>query len=170
MYHADMRMTPGVVLTMLLQFGCAHDPAVVSQNRPIERQEVHDAPRAVSPPVVAATPTPAPAPYTVLEELQGISRVHPLGDGRIELSVPWKTAREGWELATKDKSGAALTVWPLQAVFIRNVDTLGAGLYWIEYLGDRDGYLIFREHTSFYDIIPESNRRLGVRPYGNIAH
>ncbi|MDB5320701.1 MAG: hypothetical protein JWN40_2332 [Phycisphaerales bacterium] len=169
MYHADMRITLGVILTMLLQFGCAHDPAVVRQNRPVGRQEVRDGPRVVKPPVVTATPSPTPEPYTVLEELPRISRVHPLGDGRVELCVPWKNTGEGWELATKDKSGAALTVWPLQAVFIRNVDRLGAGAYWIEYLGDRDGYLVFREHTWFYDIVPESNRRLGVRPYGNVA-
>jgi hypothetical protein len=170
MYHAAMRKTPGVILTtLLLQFGCAHDAAVMEQNRPVERDEVPDAPRAANRPVPAATTAPALEPYTVLEQLPGISRVHPVGDGRIELCVPWKDANDGWELATKDKSGAALTVWPLQAVFIRNVGMIGAGAHWIEYLGDRNGYLIFREHTWFYDIIPESNSLYGVRPYGQFA-
>jgi hypothetical protein len=170
MYHADMRNMPAVILTtLLMQLGCADDAAVMKQNRAIERHEVSEAPRAANDPVPAVTTAPAPEPYTVLEQFHGISRVHPLGDGRIELCVPWKDAGEGWELATKDKSGAALTVWPLQAVFIRNVGMIGAGAHWIEYLGDRDGYLIFREHTWFYDIIPESNRLFGVRPYGRVA-
>ena len=44
-------------------------------------------------------------------------------------------------------------------------DALGAGAHWFDVVDVRADQVLIREHSSFYNIMPEYHRLLSVRPY-----
>ena len=106
-----------------------------------------------------------PAEYRTIDRLPGIDmfRRHP--GGEIELTISLEMQRDGWELAARDTHNVSMRIGPKERVYLWSVGVLGAGLRWLEYRGDRGEFALFSEGHWFYDIVPEYEELMQVRPY-----
>jgi hypothetical protein len=127
----------------------------------------------VAPPVGVGAPDTRPAvvfgPTRTEGSLPMMSSIRRRADGGIELSISDRCYSEGFYLYTWATSGTSA---PLKVALLQpgqyvavGTDNLGAGSYELQFLGERGDYLLFRERTWFYDIVPETNQLVQVRTY-----
>lgn len=132
---------------------------------------------AASRPVRAATPDTRPVavlePARTVVSLPMIASLRRRSDGSVELSMSNREYSRDFFLCTWTSAGSSE---PSQVALVQpgghvriGTYNLGAGYYALQFLGERDEYLLFREDRWFYDIIPETKELIQVRPYGGNA-
>jgi hypothetical protein len=169
-----MTGTAGTILVFLLAAIGGAGCSVFKSNSSPSVVPAGSAGGAISPPDRAAMPdtraAPVPEPARTVGSLPMIASVRQRPDGSVELSMSIRDYNRAFFLYTRTSAGSSepsrvALVQPGQHVGIGTYN-LGAGYHALQFLGERGEYLLFREHHWFYDIVPETNELVQVRPYG----